>query len=69
MVAKDDNGKPTRVPGLELETREDVRRFLEALKRKEMKAHYQEELNNIKTRLSVEKELYKLEDQRCKIGY
>src|SRR4051812_28461257 len=30
MVAKDENGKPTRVPGLLLETREQVRRFLES---------------------------------------
>jgi uncharacterized protein (TIGR00369 family) len=33
MVAKDDNGKPTEVPGLILENDEDIRRFLDAIKR------------------------------------
>ena len=69
MVAKDENNKPTQVPGLILESREEVRRFLEAIKRKEIKALFQEEFNNAKTSLTVEQELSKLEGERCQIAY
>ena len=34
MVAKNEQNQPTQVPGLLLETREDARRFLEAIKRR-----------------------------------
>jgi uncharacterized protein (TIGR00369 family) len=67
MVAKDENGKPTKVPGLVLETRNDVRRFLEAIKRKELKSIYKEELNNARTSLSVDTELHKLDNERCQV--
>lgn len=69
MVAKDEENKPTLVPGLFLEHREEVRRFLEAMKRKEIKILYQEEFDNAKTSLTVEQELIKLEGERCKISY
>ena len=65
MVAKGADNKPKEVPGLKLENRDEVRRFLEAIKRKELKAHYKEELNNEKTRMAIEQELYKLEKERC----
>jgi len=67
MVAKDDNGKPTKVPGLILETRSDVRRFLESIKRKELKAVYKEELDNARTSLSVDTDQHKLEKERCQV--
>lgn len=67
MVAKDDNGKPTKVPGLVLESRNDVRRFLEAIKRKELKAVYKEELDNARTSLSVDTDQHKLEKERCQV--
>ncbi len=69
MVAKDETGKPTPVPGLQLENPDETRRFLEAIKRKEMKAVYQQEFDNAKTTLTVEQELYKLEGEQCKIAY
>jgi uncharacterized protein (TIGR00369 family) len=69
MVAKGQDNKPKEVPGLELETREEARRFLEAIKRKELKNEYKEQLNNQKTRLSVEGEINKLENERCMIKY
>jgi uncharacterized protein (TIGR00369 family) len=68
MVAKDAANNPTPVPGLILETREDVRRFLEAIKRKEIKGLYKSELDNLKTNTTIEAELDKLNDERCLIS-
>jgi len=68
MVAKDDEGKLKMVPGLILENREDVRRYLEAIRRKELKKQYKEQLDNSRTNLLVEDEIYKLEKERCMIG-
>jgi uncharacterized protein (TIGR00369 family) len=69
MVAKDESNKPTPVPGLILESREEVRRFLEAIKRKEIKTLFQEEFNNAKTNLTIEQELSKLAGERCRVAY
>jgi len=41
MVAKDSNGKPTKVPGLILKTKEDMKRFWNAIKRKEQRKDIQ----------------------------
>lgn len=68
MVAKDDQGKPTQVPGLILNSKEEVRRFMESLKRKELKQTYKEELDNAKTSLKADKEQHLLEKERCKVN-
>lgn len=65
MVAKGEDNKPKEVPRLKLETKEEVRRFLEAIKRKELKQHYKIELDNQKMNMTIEQELYKLENERC----
>ena len=65
MVAKGDDGKPTEVPSLILETKEEVKRFLEAIKRKELKASYKKELQNARVSLLVEPEGTLLENERC----
>jgi uncharacterized protein (TIGR00369 family) len=69
LVAKDETNKPTPVPGLLLENAEETRRFLEAIKRKELKVLHQTELDNAKTSLTVEQELHKLQTERCKLNY
>ncbi|SFG66623.1 acyl-CoA thioesterase [Pontibacter chinhatensis] len=69
MVAKGEDDKPTPVPGLILETREDGRRFLEAIKRRELSQRYQAELATSKTILQVEKELHLLQKERCKVAF
>lgn len=69
MVAKDDANKPTVVPELVLENEEDARRFLEAIKRRELKEKYRDAFDNARTRLDVPENLDKLADQRCVIGY
>lgn len=65
MVAKGDNGKPTEVPGLILETKEEVKRFLEVIKRKELKASYKKELQNVRLSLLIDPENKLLENERC----
>ncbi|WP_418509708.1 acyl-CoA thioesterase [Corallibacter sp.] len=46
MVAKDDNGKTVDVPGLILNDKTEVKRFLKAIKRKDTKIHRQQEFNS-----------------------
>jgi uncharacterized protein (TIGR00369 family) len=67
MVAKGDDGQPTTVPGLILETKEDVKRFLEAIKRKELKGTYKKELQNARLALLVDPENNLLEKERCQL--
>ena len=69
MVAKGEDDRPTQVPGLILERQEDARRFLEAIKRRELSQRYQSELLAAKNILTVEQELYRLEGERCKLAY
>ncbi|MGA0555538.1 acyl-CoA thioesterase [Larkinella sp. VNQ87] len=69
MVATDDDHKPTEVPPLLLETPDDIRRFLEAMKRKELKETYKEEFNNEKSRMRIEDGgLEALKNERCTIS-
>jgi uncharacterized protein (TIGR00369 family) len=46
MVAKDDNGKSMAVPGLILNDKTEVKRFLKAIKRKETKINRQQEFDS-----------------------
>lgn len=68
MVAKDETGRPTPVPELILETRDDVRRFLEAMKRRELKKTFREQLDNAKTSLEIEENLPRLAGERCRVA-
>ena len=69
MVAKNDSGRPTAVPGLLLETAEDTRRFLEAIKRREFNTEYRREFDNALTALAAEQQLHLLDRERCRIVY
>ncbi|MBJ6117598.1 acyl-CoA thioesterase [Pontibacter sp. BT310] len=69
MVAKGEDDKPTQVPGLLLESPDDTRRFLEAIKRRELAQRYQTEFTEAKTTLAIEQELYRLQGERCKLAY
>ena len=68
MVAKD-NGKPTAVPGLILESKVDLKRFLTAKKRKELKNNYKKELQNAKVTLLKEEESALVKDERCRLAF
>lgn len=65
MVAKDDEGRPRAVPPLLLETRDDVRRFMEGIQRKELRKRYAQELDNVQSDLAIERELATLDTERC----
>jgi uncharacterized protein (TIGR00369 family) len=64
MVAKD-NGQPTEVPGLILESKEEVKRFLEAMKRKELRTTYKKELQLARVSLLTAPEQQLLEGENC----
>lgn len=69
MVAKGEDDKPAQVPGLTLESAEDLRRFLEALQRKQIKARSEQEFNAIKTNQELQQSVSSLLGQRCQLGF
>jgi len=67
MVAKDESGNTVEVPGLELKTKMDAKRFIKAIKRKKTEAKKQEELNTIYK--NVDEHLNLLKEYRVKIDF
>lgn len=65
MVAKDDDDKPAEVPKLILQTPEEVKRFIEAMRMKEIKTKVQEELNDAKSSIEVSRAAEILKNERC----
>lgn len=65
MVAKDESDKPQEVPKLILETRDDVRRFLEAMRRKDIRNNAREELDAAKSYVPVDEAMQALQGERC----
>ena len=69
MVAKDDEGKPTLVPRLILETEDEVRRFLEAMKRRDFKREYIKLFRDAKSEMNITQEVQTLSQERCVIAF
>lgn len=67
MVAKDDDNNPAIVPSLILETEEEVRRFVKAQFRKELKSNYRRQMNEAESTITFEKALSLLDGQRCEV--
>jgi uncharacterized protein (TIGR00369 family) len=67
MVAIGDNGRPKEVPGLILKSHDDIRRFSEAMHRKELKNTYKKELAMIKSVIDQDNFLQALKEERCEI--
>ena len=65
MVAKDDEDKPAEVPKLILQNKEDVRRFIEAMRMKEIKNKVKEEMNDAKSAIDVDHASELLRLERC----
>jgi uncharacterized protein (TIGR00369 family) len=68
MVAKGEDDKPTTVPKLILEDNEDIKRFIEAMRMKEIKSKIKDQMDDAlsKIELSHAKEI--LRSERCIIA-
>jgi len=69
MVAKGDDDKPSMVPALILQSKEDVKRFIEAMRMREIKNAVREKMDDARSHIEVEKAHEILKDQRCKIQF
>ncbi len=68
MVAVDETGKPRKIPGLILETKDEVRRFVKAMKRKELISEYKNSINEIDRNWDMKNAIEILKSQNCKIS-
>jgi len=68
MVAKDEANNLVQVPGLILENRDDVRRFIEARRRKQIKQDHRKEVEEIKVPDDYELCKQLLTGERCIIS-
>ena len=67
MVAKNDKGQSVKVPGLILETDNDIRRFVKAIKRAKMKLKRSKEFHE--TDFSSQEYLHLLEGHNVKLEH
>jgi uncharacterized protein (TIGR00369 family) len=65
MVAKDDDDKPAEVPELILEGKEDVKRFIEAMRMKEIKNKTKSEMSDAKSHIQIDRAEELLKNERC----
>jgi len=69
MVAKGDDERPTTVPKLILQSHEEVKRFLEAMRMKEIKSKVREEMDDAKSKVDVEHATEILKHERCVLQF
>jgi uncharacterized protein (TIGR00369 family) len=67
MVAKGDDEKPALVPELILENKEEVKRFIEALKMREIKNAVRDQMDDARSHIHVEQADILLKNERCLI--
>jgi uncharacterized protein (TIGR00369 family) len=65
MVAKGDDNKPTQVPALILENDEEIKRFIESMRMKDIKAKVREAMDDSKSTLDVAHAATLLKSERC----
>lgn len=68
MVAKGDDNKPTEVPALVLENDEEIKRFIESMRMKEIKAKVREAMDDAISTLDVARATEILKNERCIIS-
>ncbi|MGF1466011.1 MAG: acyl-CoA thioesterase [Sandaracinaceae bacterium] len=68
MVAKGPDGRPARVPPLLLETRDDVRRYLEAIERRALEAEYARAFERAKSHIPIDAEHVLRNGHRCELA-
>ena len=69
MVAKGEDDKPTQVPELVLESREEVKRFIECMRMKEIKQAVKEKMDDARSHIEVKNALEILKGERCILRY
>lgn len=69
MVAKGDDGKPTKVPELILEEIAEMRRFVNAIKRNRVKKEASAKMQKEQGEFIMVDDMQLLENQRCKIQF
>ncbi|WP_420316341.1 acyl-CoA thioesterase [Ekhidna sp.] len=69
MVAKGDDGKPTKVPELILENITEMRRFVEAIKRIKVKKEANAKIQKEQDEFIMVDDMELLKDQRCKVEF
>ena len=67
MVSMDENHKPVKVPGLILETHEEIRRFADALKRKTLNKENKQKSRAVKKHHDTPYYIDLLKNERCLI--
>ena len=65
MVALDENRNSRRVPGLILESKQDIRNYLEAKKRRELIQEYKDAVNKSFESLNLDSEINNIIDDNC----
>lgn len=68
MVAKGDDDKPAEVPKLILENTEEVKRFIESMRMKEIRAKVKEEMDDARSHIEVSRAKDILKNERCIIA-
>lgn len=69
MVAKDENEKPTTVPKLILESKEDVKRFIEAMNMRKVKAAMKDQMDDARSHIDIANASVLLKDERCILSW
>ena len=69
MVAKDDQERPTEVPRLILETKEDVKRFIETLNVRKIKAASKEQMSDARSHIDVARAAELLKNERYVLAW
>lgn len=65
MVALGEDGAPALVPGLILESPEDVRRFVEGKMRRRMRKEQSAQIRELRAAIDLDAELEALDEDRC----
>ncbi len=65
MVAKGDDDKPAQVPPLVLEDMDQIRRFIESIKRKNLKTESRKAMQQVKSNFILVEDFPLLKGQRC----
>jgi hypothetical protein len=69
MVAKGDDDKPTLVPELILQDKEEVKRFIECMGMKEIKQSVKDQMDDARSHIEVKNAERILKGERCIVEY